>query len=124
METKLNETEAKRCIEASCPDCRGPLSEIRFDHLREYSCLVGHRYSARGLLRTHSETQEKSLLGCGREPRRNRQPGPGQRTPAGRGGTAAEADSKKIEQDVELRRILEQLEPFLTESGERSDATD
>ena len=55
-------TEKKRQIEATCPDCRGPLSEIRLEsEAPEYCCLVGHRYSARSLLEAHSETQEKTL---------------------------------------------------------------
>ena len=57
MEVKLNKAEVKRALEATCPDCRGPLSVSAYGGLREYSCLVGHRYSARVFLQAHSETQ-------------------------------------------------------------------
>ncbi|MCU1238615.1 MAG: chemotaxis protein CheB [Candidatus Solibacter sp.] len=54
--------ETKKLIEATCPDCRGPLSEtVHDDALRDYGCLVGHRYSAKALLAAHSEAQEKAL---------------------------------------------------------------
>jgi two-component system chemotaxis response regulator CheB len=51
----------KESIEATCPDCRGPLSVLRTDSLVEFRCLVGHKYSIQGLLAAHSETQEKAL---------------------------------------------------------------
>src|SRR4051812_32941857 len=55
-------TQAKKLIEATCPDCRGPLSLTLHDHdMREYGCLVGHRYSADSLLAAHSDAQEKAL---------------------------------------------------------------
>lgn len=51
----------KESIEATCPDCRGPLSLWRTDSLVEVRCLVGHTYSPQGLLTAHSEAQEKAL---------------------------------------------------------------
>ena len=51
----------ERLINATCPDCRGPLSEVTENGVREFRCLVEHRYSAAGLLQAHSETQEKTL---------------------------------------------------------------
>jgi two-component system chemotaxis response regulator CheB len=48
-------------IEATCPECRGPLTETQTGDLREYRCLVGHQYSARSLLKGHSETEERTL---------------------------------------------------------------
>jgi hypothetical protein len=50
-----------RLINATCPDCRGPLSEVIEDGVREYRCLVEHRYSDAGLLQAHYETQERAL---------------------------------------------------------------
>jgi two-component system chemotaxis response regulator CheB len=52
---------AKESIEATCPDCRGPLSLIKTDDLVEVRCLMGHAYSARTLLQAHAEAQEKAL---------------------------------------------------------------
>ena len=51
----------ERLINATCPECRGPLSEVTEDGVREYRCLVEHRYSVAGLLQAHSETQERTL---------------------------------------------------------------
>jgi hypothetical protein len=50
-----------RLINATCPDCRGPLSEVIEDGVREYRCLVEHRYSDVALLQAHYETQERAL---------------------------------------------------------------
>jgi two-component system chemotaxis response regulator CheB len=50
-----------RLINATCPDCRGPLSEVVENGVREYRCLVEHRFSEAGLLRAHSDTQERAL---------------------------------------------------------------
>ena len=46
-------------INATCPECRGPLSVI--PGTSEFRCLVGHMYSARTLLQAHYETQERTL---------------------------------------------------------------
>jgi two-component system chemotaxis response regulator CheB len=57
--------EVKEVLEATCPDCHGPLSEIREgDGLCEYRCLVGHAYSAGNLLAAHSEAEEQALWGA------------------------------------------------------------
>src|SRR5205823_1475107 len=56
-----HQMETKESIEATCPDCRGPLSVVKTDSLAEFRCLVGHTYSAQGLLAAHSETQERIL---------------------------------------------------------------
>jgi two-component system chemotaxis response regulator CheB len=50
-----------RLLNGTCPDCRGPLSEVVENGVREYRCLVGHRFSDAGLLHAHSETQERAL---------------------------------------------------------------
>jgi two-component system, chemotaxis family, protein-glutamate methylesterase/glutaminase len=53
--------EAHRLIQATCPECRGPLSEVRDGAVVEYRCLVGHRYSPLSLLIAHSDTEERAL---------------------------------------------------------------
>ena len=53
--------ETRRLINATCPECRGPLTEVATDGIVEYTCLIGHRYSPRGLLLAHSEAQERAL---------------------------------------------------------------
>ena len=49
--------EKKRLIEATCPECRGPLSEVQYDRIVELRCLVEHAYSPKSLLEAHSETK-------------------------------------------------------------------
>lgn len=44
-----------------CPECQGPLWEIRNDKLLRYQCLVGHRYSLENLLGAHAEELEAAL---------------------------------------------------------------
>ena len=53
--------ETRRLIEATCPECRGPLSEIQDEGIVVFQCLVGHRYSPEGLLQAHYETEERAL---------------------------------------------------------------
>src|SRR2546428_448406 len=53
--------ETKRLIQATCPDCRGPLTEVVEQGVVEYRCLVEHRFSPISLLAAHSETQERAL---------------------------------------------------------------
>ena len=50
-----------RLINATCPDCRGPLSEVVENGVREYRCLVEHRFSDTALLVAHSDAQERAL---------------------------------------------------------------
>ena len=52
---------SRRLVQATCPECRGPLTEVRDGGLVEYECLVGHRYSPTALLHAHAETQERVL---------------------------------------------------------------
>src|SRR4051812_43718279 len=51
----------ERLLNATCPECRGPLSAVTENGVREYRCLVEHRYSITGLLHAHSDTQERTL---------------------------------------------------------------
>ncbi|MFO1498194.1 MAG: chemotaxis protein CheB [Verrucomicrobiota bacterium] len=44
-----------------CPECHGPLWEIRNGELVRYQCLVGHRYSLDNLLAGHAEGLEAAL---------------------------------------------------------------
>ncbi len=110
--------ETKRLIEATCPDCRGPLSDhVQDDEIHEYRCVVGHCYSARTLLQAHSEAQEKALWAA----------------VVSLEETAALVDALVFEFDAELqarlraqveqkllqagrlREVLEKLEPFETQ---------
>ncbi len=44
-----------------CPECQGPLWEMRDGKLVRYQCQVGHRYSLENLLAAHSEELEAAL---------------------------------------------------------------
>jgi two-component system chemotaxis response regulator CheB len=117
MELKPNPAPAKKAIEATCPDCRGPLSVSAYDGLREYSCLVGHRYSARVLLQAHSEAQERSLWAAvvALEEAGNLVGEVVDDFPADVVERLREQAVKKKDQAAALRRILQELESFRTE---------
>jgi hypothetical protein len=55
------EHEKTKPIKATCPECRGPLSQIQSNGLTQFECLVGHRYSALSALQSHCEAEEKVL---------------------------------------------------------------
>ena len=116
MEMKLKD-EITRVLQATCPDCRGPLSESAYGEFREYSCLVGHRYSARALLLAHSETQEKSLWAAvvALEEAANLVQQTASDFPEEVAKRLQEQAARKLQQAAEIRRILAQLEPFQTE---------
>lgn len=106
--------EHDELIQATCPECRGPLRRVALDHIHEYECLVGHKYSARVLLEAHSETQERALWAAivALEETRNlvaavREDLP----PEVVEGLDAQAKVKH-EQAIVIRRLVEQLEPF------------
>ena len=109
--------ETKELIEATCPGCRGPLTQIcHHDAIYEYRCLVGHSYAARALLQAHSEVQEQALwmavLALEESANLVRAA-----TPALPQDVAdrltAQVDLKK-QQAAAIRQILERLEPFET----------
>ena len=53
--------ENKESIEATCPECRGPLTVYREGGLVEIRCLVKHTYSPITLLEAHCEAEESAL---------------------------------------------------------------
>jgi two-component system chemotaxis response regulator CheB len=117
MAVKLND-ETKRHLEATCPDCRGPLSEISFERLREYECLVGHRYSSRTLLQAHSGTEENVLWAAvvALEEAANLVGIVGDDFPPAVAARLREQAEKKMAQAAVIRRILQELETFATET--------
>lgn len=44
-----------------CPDCNGPLWELRHDKLPRYRCRLGHAFTEEALLAGQSETIEQAL---------------------------------------------------------------
>jgi two-component system, chemotaxis family, protein-glutamate methylesterase/glutaminase len=116
MEVNLNNVESRTAIEATCPDCRGPLSVSIYGGLREYTCLVGHRYSARVLLQAHSEAQEKSLWAAvvALEEAANLVREVADDFPLEVAARLREQVAKKLDQAAAVRRILQELESFET----------
>lgn len=106
--------ETKKAIEATCPECRGPLSEVREDGLRQYRCLVGHVYSAAGLLAAHSETQEKQLWAAVvvlEEATSLVEATLSQFPPEVAASLRRQAEEKRRQAQA-IRKILEELQPF------------
>ena len=112
--------ETTRFINATCPDCRGPLTEIiqslSDTVLHEYHCLVGHKYSAKGLLQAHSETQERALWAAvvALEEASNLVRDLGSEFRPELREILERQAQKKGEQANEIRAVLQSLEPFQT----------
>src|ERR1041384_7489305 len=109
--------ETKQGIEATCPECRGPLSEVKIDHLHEYCCLVGHTFSPRGLLLAHSQAQEKALWAAVvvLEESVNLVRFAASQLPENVAKHLERQAEEKLVQAQEIRKILEKLEPFQTD---------
>jgi two-component system chemotaxis response regulator CheB len=109
--------ETRTAINVTCPECRGPVSEIQLDDLFEYRCLVGHAYSARSVLEAHSETQERALwsavVALEESAKLVEAVGP-HLTPDLAQRLKSQAEGK-VRQAAAVRRILEALEPFQLE---------
>ncbi len=108
---------SSRLINATCPECRGPLTEISDGNVVEYQCLVGHRYSPEALLHTHSDTEERALWAAvvALEEAQNLVSAVSPHLPASaRTLLEAQAD-KKTQQAAQVRDVVQQLSPFRTE---------
>ena len=112
--------ESTRLINATCPDCRGPLTEITQSLsntvLHEYRCLVGHTYSAKALLQAHSETQERALwfaVVALREATNLIQAVAPEFPPEIYERLMQQAETKRKQAD-DVRAVLERLEPLQT----------
>ena len=109
--------ESKGSIEVTCPECRGPLSEVRLGEIVEYRCLVGHTYSAWSVLAAHSEIQERALWSAvvALEEAGNlvRVMAPELRPEVARKLEAQAAEKRN--QAKKIREVLASLEPFQVE---------
>lgn len=105
-----------RLIDATCPECRGPLREVQEGELVEYECLVGHRYAPSALLHAHAEAQERTLWAAvvaleeSQEIVRKVAP---HLPPPIRSSLEQEA-AEKAQQAEKVREILHNLTPFRT----------
>lgn len=93
------------------------MTEVQNGDLRQFRCLVGHLYSARSLLEAHSETQENALWAAvvALEESVNlvRATAPQMKPEVAK--RLQEQAAVKLRQAAEIRRIVEQLEPFRLE---------
>jgi two-component system chemotaxis response regulator CheB len=106
--------DTRRLIEATCPECRGPVTEIQSGAVIEYHCLVGHRYSLIGILLAHYETEERALWAAvvGLEE--------GEKLIAAVAPHLAPETASKLHQDAEdkrkqaseIRRVLNELKAY------------
>src|SRR5262249_23864590 len=48
-------------ISVTCPECNGPLYEVRGGDLVQFECFVGHRFSPESLSEQHTEALELAL---------------------------------------------------------------
>ena len=107
---------SRTLINATCPECRGPLTEIRDENLVEYECLVGHRYGPEALLHAHADTQERALWSAvvALEESRNIVRSVGQHMPPEvRSSLESEAEQKS-QQAERIKEIIQHLTPFRT----------
>ena len=51
----------QRKTDLTCPECRGPISEVGDGKLMQYRCRVGHAYSALAFAHEHQNTVERKL---------------------------------------------------------------
>lgn len=106
----------ERLIQATCPECRGPLTEVKTDNIVEYQCLVGHRYDPETLLHAHASTQERALWSAvvALEEAKKLVDNVGPHlVPGVRSSLQAEAEQKQRQAAV-IRLILNDLTPFRT----------
>jgi two-component system chemotaxis response regulator CheB len=109
--------ERKEPINATCPECRGPLTAQEHNGIVEFHCLVGHAYSPRALLQAHSETQERTLWSAVvvlEEASNLVAAVSAQVSPQELTRLSEQAEVKKL-QAGQIRRLLKDLEPFQTD---------
>jgi two-component system, chemotaxis family, protein-glutamate methylesterase/glutaminase len=48
-------------ISVTCPECNGPLYEVKDGERTQFQCFVGHRFSPESLSEQHAEALERAL---------------------------------------------------------------
>jgi hypothetical protein len=94
-----------------------PLSEIQEPGLTQYRCLEGHTFSARSLLDSNSDAQERLLWSAVvklEESAKLVELVSGQLPPSIAASLQRQVDVK-LDQAATIRKVLEQLKPFQLE---------
>lgn len=106
----------RQLIDATCPECRGPLSKVAEDGPLEFECLVGHRYSPMGLLHEHYVTQERELWSAvvALEETANLVNAVSPYAPREAVENLRREAERKVQQAKQIRAVLEDLRPFET----------
>jgi len=60
----MTEEQLGELVPLSCPECGGPLWEIRSENFARYRCHVGHAFTAKALLSDQRESIERALWGA------------------------------------------------------------
>jgi two-component system, chemotaxis family, protein-glutamate methylesterase/glutaminase len=104
----------EQLIDMTCPECRGPMREVRHDNLVEYRCLVGHNFSVRSLTEAHSETEEKALWAAvvALEESTGLVRAIASQVPPETAASLQRQAEKKVAQAAEIRKIIQNVEPF------------
>jgi two-component system chemotaxis response regulator CheB len=104
----------KKLIEATCPDCRGSLGEIRRDGgTSEFVCMIGHHYSAQALLAKHYEAQKRALWAAVVALEESANVANTAAPQFQEAGARLRAQGeRRIQQAAVIRKVLEALEPF------------
>ena len=48
-------------IPLACPECNGPMYEVKDGEVAQFECFVGHRFSPESLGEEHTEALERAL---------------------------------------------------------------
>lgn len=109
--------EAEKLIDFSCPECRGPMAQVRRGRLVEYRCLIGHAFSAQSILESHHETEERALWAAtvALEEAANLVRAASSEFPPEIAARQMVQAEKKKQQASRIRGILQELEPFQLE---------
>ena len=106
----------KQLIDATCPECRGPLTAVADGGPLEFQCLVGHRYSPMSLLHEHYAAQERGLWAAvvALEESRNLVKAVSSYTSSEAQPNLQRDAERKSEQAKQVRAVLEDLRPYDT----------
>lgn len=106
----------KQLIDATCPECRGPLTAVADGGPLEFRCLVGHRYSPMSLLHEHYAAQERALWAAvvALEESRNLVKAVSSYTSSEAQPNLLRDAERKSEQAKRVRAVLEDLRPYET----------